>query len=116
MKKFLVILFVLSVLFGTYSKAEATGKLVISRATSDGFVTTKPSKLISVLYIANSIGELDVADGTATTANRKFKLEHVVSQFGPYDESVAPVFSNGVYADFLGITPASATFVYIELE
>jgi len=116
MKKFFVVLFVLFSLLGVYSIAEATGKLVIKRVTSDGYVTTQPSRLISAVYIANSIGELDVADGTPTTANRKFKLEHVVAQFGPYDQAVAPVFLNGIYADFLGITPASATFVYIELE
>lgn len=86
----------------------------VTRATADGYATTagKSVRVISINYKADSIGCVNVYNGTTRVGT----LEHVVSDFGPFAKDVAPIFTNGVYLDFIGITPAEATVVYQKLE
>lgn len=86
----------------------------IARATADGYATTqgKAVRVISITYLATSIGDLEIYNGTTQVAT----LEHVVYAFGPFEESVAPIFTNGVYLNFEGVTSAEATVVYQQLE
>jgi len=107
---FLSVLFLMLVSSVVY----ASDVNVISRATSDGYVSTqnKAVRVINIHYIATTIGDVVIYDGTT----QKAKLEHYVSDFGPFTKDVAPIFLNGVYLDFQGITPAEVTIVYQKLE
>lgn len=118
MKKYLVVMLVLSVLFGMYSIAEATGKLVTTRLSDDGWVTTKPCRLISSDFSPGvPSGYLEINDGYST---KKFYSEHNTARIGPYNQLDAPIFPNGIYADFYAPNGTDshgvATFTYIELE
>lgn len=86
----------------------------ITRATADGYATTagKSVRVISINYKADTIGCVNIYNGTTRVGT----LEHIVSGFGPFDKNVAPIFTSGVYLDFIGITPAEATVVYQQLE
>lgn len=109
MKKFLVLALIL---FSSVGYAKEINTVV--RATADGYATTegKAVRVISINYKADTIGAVNYYNGTTRVGT----LEHVSSDFGPFSESVAPIFTNGVYLDFQGVTPAEATIVYQQLE